>query len=76
MHEKIDSDLCDEDLPQTDSHLLDCKAILKKCPNLANDFEAEYEDIFDNPEKQLKITRIFKEVFEAKQNIEEQLSSI
>ena len=75
MHGKIDYNLCDKNLPQTDSHLLDCTAILENCPNLARDSVSEYEDIFGNLEKQLKITKLFKEVFEAKQNIDEEISS-
>ena len=71
-HEDISCDLCDKWFSQTDSHLLDCETIPSKCPSLARNFDAEYEDIFGSFEKQLNIVNIFKEVFEANFLLDEQ----
>ena len=72
MHENIHCDLCDEEVLQSDAHLLDCKTIIEKCPTLANDMDTEYEDIFSDIEKQLKTTQIYKEIFETKILLDEQ----
>ena len=62
-------------MSQTDAHLLDCTKLIKNCPSLANNFDAEYEDIFsEDVQKQLEIARIFKEVFDVKLALEEQTS--
>ena len=75
MHDNIiECNLCCEGIPQTDAHLLDCATIIDNCPSLADNFDAEYEDIFGDVQKQLGITRIFKEVFDVKFSLDEQIS--
>ena len=71
-HENINCNLCDKPFEQTDAHLLDCVTIIANCPILANNCESEYEDIFEDSEKQQKIALIYKAVFETKTSIEEQ----
>ena len=73
MHEDLHCNLCDEGFIQTDAHLLDCKAILENCPILSNDMDTEYEDIFSDSDTQLKVVQIYKEVFETKLFLDEQL---
>ena len=74
MYTNTDCNLCLEGKPQTDIHLLDCKKILENCPKLAHNYEAEYEDIFGDCEKQLRIAKLFKEVFDVKSSLEDQIS--
>ena len=72
-NEDTSCNLCDKELAQTDSHLLDCETILLHCPMFANNLDAEYEDIFGDLEKQKSIVKLFKEVFEAKLLLDEEL---
>ena len=66
--------LCNEGKPQTDSHLLDCTKIIQNCPDLANNYSVEYEDIFSDSESQLMITKIFKQIFDIKFKLDGQMS--
>ena len=73
MYGDISCNLCVEpSVDQTDSHLLDCTRIIKNCPELANNHDAEYLDIFGSTEEQLKITRLFTHMFKMKTQIEEE----
>ena len=74
MHQTIECDLCDEGIPQSDSHLLDFTKLIQNCSKLANDWEAEHEDIFGDVEKQLRITQIFKEIFNVKETFDDEMS--
>ena len=71
MYENITCDLCDSDVPQTDSHLLECSLMIEKCSELENDIETEYEDLFGDIESQMRATHIFKALFEAKEKLTE-----
>ena len=72
MYDNLQCNLCDQGILQTDSHLLYCKTIIDNCPMLANDMDTEYEDIFSDFDKQLKVAKIYKEVFDTKYFLEEQ----
>ena len=72
MYGNIICNLCDKE-EQTDAHLLDCSAIIKNCPELANNCDAEYQDIFGTTEEQLKITRLYTEVFKIKVKLEDNI---
>ena len=75
MYQTIQCNLCDDLVDQTDSHLLDCKTIIANCQSLATNYEAEYEDIFGDIDSQLKITKLFKEVFKVKAQLDENIST-
>ena len=72
----ISCDLCDENVPQTQEHLFDCKEIIKNCPQLYNDRNTEYGDIFEGTRKQLKCTQLFKNILDTKQMIEDKNNQV
>ena len=71
MYEDINCDLCTKNQIQNDSHLLECETIIDKCPELANDIETEYQDLFDVIQSQIKAVKLFMAIFKSKQGIEE-----
>ena len=56
---------------KSDSHLLECLTIINNCPELKNDVETEYQDLFDSMQSQIKAVKIFMAIFKIKQEIEE-----
>ena len=58
MFADITCNYCDEGVPQTDLHLLDCAFFIDACPQLQNNNTAEYEDIFMEDEAQIQVTKI------------------
>ena len=64
-------DLCIQDQIQSDSHLLECLTIINNCPELKNDNETEYQDLFDSMQSQIKAVKIFMTIFKIKEEIEE-----
>ena len=73
MYTDVNCDICDENVPQTDSHLLDCIKILNMCQELRDDNTIEYEDIYGSIEVQMKAVNIYKAIFKIKEKIEETL---
>jgi hypothetical protein len=71
MHENTMCNLCEANVDQTDFHLIDCSKIIQNCQQLHNDVETEYEDLFAHSEKQLKATRLYMGIFEAKEKLEQ-----
>ena len=71
MYTDVNCDICDENVPQTDSHLLDCIKILNMCQELRDDNAIEYEDIYGSIEVQIKAVNIYKDIFKIKEKIEE-----
>ena len=65
--------LCKEDIPQTQAHLTQCNKIIDNCPQLLDNIDVEYEDIYAEPEKQLKITKLFRKILETRDKIMEDL---
>ena len=54
---------------ETQSHLLECEVLIEKCPELFNDVDVEYEDIFSNTTKQLKAVKLFSAILEVRKSI-------
>ena len=54
---------------QTQQHLLVCEAMMKNCPELANNDEIVYADIFKSTNQQLKCVRLFANILKAKQKL-------
>ena len=73
MYTDVNCEMCDENVPQTDSHLLDCIKILNMCQELRDDNTIEYEDIYGSIEVQMKAVNIYKAIFKIKEKIEETL---
>ena len=71
MHSDISCNFCDNSEPQTDSHLLDCHYFIDACPQLNDDNSVEHEDIFMNIDAQVRVTKIYKHIFEIKAKQEE-----
>ena len=69
MYEKYSCDLCQKDVPQTQVHLTQCEAIINNCSMLFENIDAEYEDIYGKPEKQLKIVRLFRSILQTKEKM-------
>ena len=46
MYQNLECTLCEKGILQTDAHLLDCEALIQMCKTLANNYNAEYEDVF------------------------------
>ena len=67
----VSCNICDQNEPQTQQHLLNCPEILKNCPELANNNEVVYSDLFENENRQLRCVRLFKIIINAKQKLQE-----
>ena len=72
MYEDVICDLCKQNLIQNDSHLFECETIIDNCPELANDIETEYEDLFNSIQSQKKAVKLFMAIFKTKQGIEDE----
>ena len=72
----LSCDLCGKDIPQSDSHLLDCARIILECEELSKNTNVEYEDIFGDENQQVQAIRLFSKVFETKAIIEEKNTPI
>jgi hypothetical protein len=55
---------CDGNLPQTQAHLLNCDIISENCPQLRNNTDVVYSDIFSEPDRQLPAVRLYAAVLE------------
>ena len=71
MHTDISCKFCKKDTPETDAHLLDCLFFINSCSQLNEDNIVEHEDIFMDIEAQIRVTKIYKFIFEIKAEQEE-----
>ena len=76
MYEDYYCNLCAQYQVQNDSHLLECSTIIDNCPELANNNETEYEDLFDSVQTQNKAVKLFMAIFKTKQDLEEKEDEI
>ena len=60
---------------QTDSHLLECPKIIDLCTKLNDDTITEYEDIFEDDESQVRVVKLYEEIFRMKEKLEESNNS-
>ena len=65
----LSCNFCKQNEPQTQQHLLVCEAMMKNCPELANNDEIVYADIFKSTNQQLKCVRLFANILKAKQKL-------
>ena len=54
------------------SHLLVCRTILNRCPELYGDRITQYEDIYGQIEKQERIVKLFESVMKTRDEILQQ----
>ena len=71
MHSNLNCNLCEENVLQTDYHLLECQYLIRECPKLFSDTSVEYEDIFGVCKEQLQVVKMYIELFNIKTNHEE-----
>ena len=71
MHSDTTCELCTDGVPQDTSHLLFCRALLEKCPELYNDTAVEYNHIFSGTNDQLRAAKLFLKVFKTKESLTE-----
>ena len=74
-YQDLSCNLCGKDEPQTQEHLLECSQIIDNCPQLYDNRNICYSDLFDGKRKQLRCTQLFKNILEAKQILEERKDS-
>ena len=70
MFTDVICDLCDENTPQTDYHLLECLKIVDMCPELCDDNSVEYEDIYRDIDSQIQAVKIYKAIYKIKERLE------
>ena len=56
--------LCTSNEDDTQYHLLQCEYLIRNCAKLANNVTIEYEDIFEDSDKQLNAAKLLHEVWE------------
>ena len=54
---------------ETNQHLLECHVLISQCPELFNDRVVQYEDIFEDVNKQLRAVQLFEKVLEKRKEI-------
>ena len=74
MYDNYTCDLCQKDILQTQVHLTQCEAIIDRCNPLFENIDIEYEDIYSTPEKQLKITKLYRSILQTRDKIVEESS--
>ena len=50
-------------------HLINCQRILENCPDLAENINIEYEDIFANGSKQMEAAILFSKVWKTREKL-------
>ena len=70
-YEDSSCDLCDINLSQNQNHLLECDTIINNCPQLYENRDSLYSDLFMEVKKQVKVAKLFKEVLKTKLKLEE-----
>ena len=71
----ISCNLCLKGTEENQAHLLECETLIENCQQLHDDYSVEYEDIFEETEKQLKATRLFQAVLETRERLLEEKTS-
>ena len=70
MYDNSNCNICEMNIPQTDSHLLECIKMIEVCADLYEDYETEYLDIFEDLDNQVRATKLFMKIFKAKEKLE------
>ena len=51
---------CNENIDQTQEHLLQCSTIISKCEDLFDNIDIEHDDIYGNIQQQLEVMNCIK----------------
>ena len=65
----ISCSFCDQNEPQTQQHLMVCPEIFKNCPEMANNHDVDYSDLFKDTDRQLKCVRLFRKILNTMQKM-------
>ena len=60
---------CNSTEDESKYHLLQCENLIENCKNLADNINIEYEDIYDQLEKQVPAEKLLHEVLEIRQKM-------
>ena len=72
MYDDINCDLCLQNVPQTDYHLIECDKIIENYQDLRDDDTTEYEeDLYKNINEQVKAVKLYKVIYTIKEALEE-----
>ena len=71
MFANINCDYCEMNVPESDLHLLECEKMIETCQSLRDDYETEYVDIVGPVESQIRVTKLYDAIFQAKKKLEE-----
>ena len=69
----IQCDLCNENVVQSQDHLLDCQKLIDNCSELYNNVVVEHDDIFGKVDKQLSVVRLYQKVLEVREKLQDQI---
>ena len=70
--ENLQCNLCNENIVQSQDHLLSCQKIIDHCKELYENINIEHDDIYGNVEKQLNVVRLYHKVLNIKDKINEE----
>ena len=70
MYNNTDCGNCQTNVPESDSHLLECDKIIENCKSLQEDYETEYTDIFGTIEDQVRATKLYDDIFQVKKKLD------
>ena len=62
---------CNSQKDDNQYHLLQCDYLIKNCRNLSDNITIDYEDIFDNLEKQIPAAKLLHEVLKIRAKLNE-----
>ena len=71
IYENLNCEFCDDNEIETQKHLLYCKKLLSMSSDQDIKRDAQYEDIFSDPEKQLKITRYMQSILKVREKLQD-----
>ena len=73
MYQDLNCNLCNDDVIQSDNHLLQCSKIIEECSELIRNNVLAHKQIFSNDvNKQLSITKLYSKVFKTKTLLEQE----
>ena len=58
---------CNEE--ETQNHLMECRSIIENCPELYNDVQLEYEDIYGSEDSQLRMVKLYSIILKTREKL-------
>ena len=71
IYENLTCEFCEDNEIETQKHLLYCKKFLSMSSDQDLKNDVQYEDIFSDPEKQLKITRCMQSILKVREKLQD-----